>query len=94
MRVVKMAVLFLVFVLGPLTVSAKEIPFPEISRITSKALKSMLGDKDIVIIDVRLEEQWQVADSKIMRAVHWDPKKYKTWAKKHSKDQILVFYCA
>ena len=94
MNVFRTVGVFLVCFLGPLTVSATDIPFPEVSRITPKALKSMLGDKDIVIIDVRLEEQWQVADSKIMRAVHWDPKEYKTWVKKYSKDQTLVFYCA
>jgi len=94
MRVIKLVVLCLLFVLPPFNVAGKDIPFPDVSRITAKALKSMLGDKGVIIIDVRPEEQWQVADSKIMRAIHWNPKRFKDWIKNYSKDQSIVFYCA
>ena len=94
MKTFKALALTVALVLVFATVSAKDLPFPEISRITQKALNSMLGDRNIVILDVRLEEQWQVADLEIMRAVHENPKEYKSWAKKYGKDQTLVFYCA
>jgi rhodanese-related sulfurtransferase len=74
--------------------SSEEIPFPDVSRVTPKAARSMLGEKDVVILDVRPEEQWSVADMKIARAAHGDPKKIGDWIKKYSPTQTVILYCA
>ncbi len=75
-------------------VSAKEIPFPDVPRITKEEVRSMLGNPDVIILDVRLEDQWQVADGKIVRAIHEDPEKYESWANKYPKEKTLILYCA
>lgn len=94
MKAAGVVMLVLVLVLGSVAVYADEIPFPDVSRVTLKAAKSMLGDKDIIILDVRPEEQWSVADMKIARAVHEDPKKIKTWLKNYTPAQTIILYCA
>ncbi len=74
--------------------SAKEIPFPDIPRIRKEELKSMLGNPDIIILDIRSEDQWQVADKRIVRAIHEDPEEYESWADKYPKEKTLILYCA
>jgi len=75
-------------------VSAKEIPFPDIPRITKEELKSMLGNPDVIILDIRSEDQWQAANEKIVRAIHEDPEEYESWANKYPKEKTLILYCA
>jgi len=73
-------------------VSAKEIPFPDIPRITKEELKSMLGNPDAVIVDVRGAKQWEASGRKIKGAVWEDPKNVESWADKYPKGKIFVFY--
>jgi len=55
----------------------------------------MLSNTNIVIIDVRLDEEWKKSEWKIQGAVREDPEKdVKNWAGKYPKDKTLVFYCA
>jgi hypothetical protein len=75
-------------------VSAKEIPFPDVPRMTKEELKFMLGNPDVIILDVRLEDQWQEADGKIVRAIHEDSEKFESWADKYPKEKTLILYCA
>jgi predicted sulfurtransferase len=67
---------------------------PDAPRISKEALKSRLGDKDIVIIDVRTGNDWEKSDSKIIGAVREDPQDATSWAKKYSKEKTIVLYCA
>ncbi len=68
---------------------------PEVPRITKEDLKSLLGNPDVIIVDVRIEEHWKESNSKIQGAVREDPEKdINTWADKYPKDKTLVFYCA
>jgi rhodanese-related sulfurtransferase len=73
-------------------VSAKEIPFSDVPRITKEELKLMLGSSDVIILDVRLEDQWQGADGKIVRAIHEDSEKFESWANKYPKEKTLILY--
>jgi hypothetical protein len=67
----------------------------KVPRMTKEELKSMLGQPDVVVADVRLNEEWKKSESKIKSAVREDPEKdIKTWADKYSKDKTLVFYCS
>jgi rhodanese-related sulfurtransferase len=93
MKAITLAVLA-VFLSLPLTgVSAKEVPFPDVPRIPKEALKLILGNPDVIILDVRIEDQWQIADGKIVRAIHEDPEKYESWANKYPREKILILYC-
>ena len=63
--------------------------------MTKEELKSLLGNPDVIVVDVRIAAEWKRADLKIQGAVREDPEKdYKTWASKYPKDKTLVFYCS
>ena len=85
------AVLLLFFVAGMLTTFAESADVP---RMTKDELKAMLGNPDLVIVDVRLGKDWIDNGLKIHGAVREDPESVKTWAEKYSKDKIFVLYCA
>jgi len=63
-------------------------------RMTKEELKGMLGDPDLLIIDVRYGKDWTESDLKIRGAIREDPKAFDSWASKYPKDKTLVFYCA
>jgi hypothetical protein len=67
----------------------------KVPRMTKEELKSLLGNPDVAILDVRIAGEWKRGDLKIMGAVREDPEKdYRTWASKYPKDKTLVFYCS
>lgn len=67
----------------------------KVPRMTKEELKSMMGNPDLVIVDVRAEGDWKNSDSKIQGAVREDPNKAtKSWAEKYSKEKTIVLYCA
>jgi rhodanese-related sulfurtransferase len=62
-------------------------------RITKEELKSMMGNPDLIIIDVRLGEEWKKSEWKIKGAVREDPEEdFRTWMSKYPKEKTLVFY--
>lgn len=61
-------------------------------RMTKEQLKSMLGDPDIIVLDVLVEDQWETTDQKIPGAVHENPEEVESWANKYPKDKTLVLY--
>lgn len=68
---------------------------PEESKapaMTKEQLKPMLGSKDLVVIDVRLDEQWRFSNRKIPGAVHENPAVPSNWMDKYPRDKTLVFY--
>lgn len=72
-----------------------EAASPEhVPRMTQEQAKSMLGNPNIIIIDVRQPKDWDASDSKIKGAVREDPSKVSAWADKYPKDKTLLFYCA
>jgi rhodanese-related sulfurtransferase len=49
----------------------------------------------VIIIDVRVEDEWKEAKWKIQSAIREDSEKdINTWANKYPKDKTLVFYCS
>ena len=66
----------------------------EAKRMTIEELKGMLGNPDLVVVDVRRDGDWKSSAVKVKGAVREDPEKVDTWMSKYSKDETLVFYCA
>ena len=85
------APLLIFFVVGIVTTFARSADVP---RMTKDELKAMLGNPDLVIVDVRLGKDWTDNDSKIQGAIREDPESVKSWAVKYTKDKTFVLYCA
>jgi rhodanese-related sulfurtransferase len=70
-------------------------PDAKIPRITKEELKGLIGSPKIVILDVRVTNDWKRSHSKIKGAFREDPEQdSRTWGSKYPKDKTLVFYCA
>ncbi len=69
---------------------AKEAP-----RLTKDELKGLMGNPDVIIIDVRTKAEWESSKEKIKGAVRDEPAKtVKDWADKYPKDKTFIFYCS
>ena len=73
---------------------AKPLLSADVPRMTKDELKAMLGNPDLVMVDVRSGKDWTDSEMKIKGAVREDPRDVESWAKKYTKDKILVLYCA
>ena len=87
-------VLTVLLVLASMALFAKAAVADEVSRMTKEELRAMLGNPDVVIIDVRTGKDWKASQSKIKGAVREEPKKAKAWADNYDKDKTYVLYCA
>ena len=65
-----------------------------VPRLSKDQLREMLGDPNVVIIDVRIEGDWKKSDKKIKGAVREDSKKIQERVGKFDKDKTYVLYCA
>jgi hypothetical protein len=64
-------------------------------RMTKEELRLLLGGPGVVVVDVRVPEEWKKSDRKIRGANHEGPEKDITkWADKYPRDKTLVFYCS
>jgi Rhodanese-like domain len=63
-------------------------------RITKEELKSMLGDPNLVIVDLRRDIDWNSSEYKIKGAVRGnpDPSKVEAWASSYGRDNTFVVY--
>ena len=84
-----MAMIFTLLGVWVVTAVAMEIP-----RITKEKLKSMLGNPDVVVIDVRTFFDRKMSVKQIKGSVREDPDptKVRSWAKKYSKGKTIVLY--
>ena len=64
----------------------------DVPRITKEELKSMLGNPDVVILDVRGSNSWKASEKKVKGAIWEDYKNVESWADKYPKDKTLVLY--
>ncbi len=76
------------------TSSAISEDIPKIKMISIAELRSMLGNPDLTLIDVRYEKDWDNSNIKIKGAVREDYMRVETWADKYPKDKLIVLYCA
>ena len=81
-------------VVASIALFAKAAVAEEVSRIPKEELKAMLGNPDVVIIDVRVGKDWKNSQLKIKGATREKPKKAKSWAYKYDTDKTYVLYCA
>ena len=70
--------------------ATKKKPFPDIPRLSAEDLQAMMGRKDLVIVDVRPQQQWENSTKKIPGAVHEDPSRVSSWAQKYPKDEATI----
>jgi rhodanese-related sulfurtransferase len=76
----------------PTSESTSEIKVP---RITKEEVKSMVGNPNLIILDVRSAQYWKDSEWKIKGAVREDRRgKSSDWVDKYPKDKTLVLYCA
>lgn len=66
----------------------------EVGRISTEQLNSIIEDPDLVLLDVRIERDWEESDKKISGAVRVDHENVESWAGNYAKDQKIVLYCA
>ncbi len=68
----------------------------KVLRMTREELKAslLLGNPDLMILDVRVAQEWKGSNEKIQGAIREDPERVKTWADKYPKDKTLVLYCS
>jgi hypothetical protein len=64
----------------------------EVTKISKEELKSMLGNSDIIILDVDREGNWEDRDRKILGAVRENPKEIESWMTKYPKNKPLILY--
>jgi len=94
MKEILSKVLTVLLALASMALFAKAAVAEEVSRMPKEELRAMLGNPDVVIIDVRVGKDWKDSQSKIKGAIREKPKKAKLWADKYDKDKTYVLYCA
>lgn len=82
-------VLTAIWMLACSVVSAADAP-----RMSTEELKGLLGNPDVIILDVRTGGDWDASDSKITGANRETKENFENWADKYPKDKTLVLYCA
>ena len=71
--------------------AAAEAASPEhVPRMTQEQAKSMLGNPDIIIIDVRQPRDWDATGSKIKGAIREEPSNVAAWADKYPREQDSI----
>ena len=73
---------------------AKSAIAEDVSRVTKEELKTMIGETQVVVIDVRTGKDWDGSKLKIKDAVREEPRKATSWAGKYNKQKTYVLYCA
>jgi len=87
--------LILIAFLSLIMLGAAETPTEDKApRMTKEELKPLLGSADLVVLDIRLDEQWKFSNRKIPGAVHENPTVPGNWMDKYPKDKTIVLYCA
>lgn len=93
MKGIRAAMVAALLALSAIGVMAQVTTPDDVPRIAKEKLKTMLGSPDVVILDVRLEDQWKNADRKIPGALHEDPAQdVKSWLDKYPRDKTFVLY--
>jgi rhodanese-related sulfurtransferase len=67
---------------------------PEAKPMTKEQLRPLLGNTDVIIIDLRTKYDWDNSKVKIKGAVREEGMKFSSWMAKYPKDKTIVLYCA
>ncbi len=90
----KWALFLVLFLIAGCSPAGKISTIEQVPRISKEDLKARLGSPDLILLDVRQQDDWSAGDSKIIGAIREEPKEYYRWRDKYSKDKTLVLYCA
>ena len=66
----------------------------DVPKMSKEELQAVLGNPDVIVIDVRSPGDWAPSNTKIKGAIREDPPKVSSWMEKYPKDKTLVFYCS
>ncbi len=66
----------------------------DVPRMTKEELRSLLGNPDVVVLDVRVGPEWRESREKIQGAIREEPRQVDKWADKYPKSKTLVLYCS
>jgi len=70
-------------------------PEDKTPKMPKEELRLLLGSPEVVIVDVRLPEEWKKSDRKVQGAIYEDPETdIKKWADEYPRVKTLVFYCS
>jgi len=94
MKIKLSATLVVTLCLTVVGISALAALAQEAPRITKEELKEMLGNPDVIIIDLRLGRDWENSELRIEGALKEDPGNLNSWLSKFPKEKTLVLYCA
>ena len=83
-----LSLLFILMVLVTTPLFASSVPIMD-----KDELKSLLGSKELVILDVRQGRDWSTSEFKIKDALRVDDGDLSV-AKNYPKDNTIVLYCA
>jgi hypothetical protein len=87
--------LFLVFTFfAVMAFSQNVLAGDDVPRMTKEKLKSLLGNENVIILDVRIGRDWETSGYKIKGAIREEPRDFSNWKDKYPKDKTLVLYCA
>ncbi len=64
----------------------------DVPRISKEILKELLGNPNVIILDVRISENWQKSEFKIKGAIRRRPKLFDAWANEFPRDKVLILY--
>lgn len=74
--------------------ATQELWAETVPRISKEDLKAQLGSKDLLILDVRTDRDWESSSLKIKDAIRRNPGIVDFWASDLPKDKTIVLYCA
>jgi rhodanese-related sulfurtransferase len=61
--------------------------------LAKEHLRFLLDNPEVIILDVRIADEWKRSDLKIKGPVHEGPEKDdRTWGSRYPKDKTLIFY--
>jgi len=66
----------------------------DVGIMNKDELKAILGNDDVVVLDVRTGRDWSSSEFKIQGAQRAKANQIDTWSAGLSKDKKLVLYCA
>ena len=65
-----------------------------ITSISTDQLKEELTKPDVIVVDVRINHDWDSSQYKIQGAQRQNPAEVQEWMGKYPKDKKIVLYCA
>ncbi len=63
-------------------------------KLSKEDVKVMLPDPNVIILDVRIQEEWKSSDKKITGAIWKNPENVGSWLKEYPRSKTLIFYCS